>query len=80
MVESLEDDEIEIAARTSYSYWVKVVILQSDTIDQDLRIRVAMREARRHYVGCNDNYETAFVNFKSTIKWRKVGFLKILLL
>ena len=83
MVESLSEEEIVEAAYTSYAYWVKENVYDNETTEEEennnnnndttnLRIKIAMKEARRHYVGQSGNVEIALQNMKNTLAWRKV--------
>ena len=69
VVECLTDEEQLIAARTSYAYWA-MEQLCSDTTSST-SIRMAMREARRHYVGANGDFDRALERFKRSLQWRK---------
>jgi len=69
VVDELTEEEQQIAARTSYAYWAAEQLAPNE--DDTRRIRMAMREARRHYVGENGNYATALERFKRTLQWRK---------
>ena len=87
MVEQeLSADEQHIAASTSYAYWAYDQYLRtesattttmnagntSDAHDRvELRIRMAMREAYRQYVGQNHQYRPAVTRWKQTLQWRK---------
>jgi len=73
VMDELTEDEQQIAARTSYAYWAWEQLHNDDDYDKDRSkcIRMAMREARRHYVGEHGDYETALKRFKTTLKWRK---------
>lgn len=68
VVDELTEEEQQIAARTSYAYWAAELLAQKQ--DETKRIRMAMREARRHYVGENGNYATALDRLKRTLLWR----------
>ena len=46
--------------------------VSSDTEKNETRIRMAMREARRHFVGQGGDYDSALERFKRTVQWRKV--------
>jgi hypothetical protein len=86
VVEELSNEEQQIAAYTSYAYWAYEIIIKNNNKNHnnnnddndasqfnDLRIRMAMREAKRHYIGQNNNYHIALERLKSTIQWRNVG-------
>jgi CRAL/TRIO domain len=83
VVEGISELEQCIAARTSYAFWAWEH-LQVSSPDADatfpvetefveIRIQMAMREARRHYVGQSGDYESALARFKSTLEWREVS-------
>ena len=38
----------------------------------EMRIRMAMREAKRHFVGQSGDYASSLERFKHTVHWRKV--------
>jgi hypothetical protein len=48
------------------------VSVSSDDDKDETRIRMAMREARRHFVGQAGDYDSALERFKKTLQWRKV--------
>jgi CRAL/TRIO domain len=83
MVGELTIDEQEAAARTSYAYWCwssqflakqqqqASTTQHSQQRDPDaLRVRMAMREARRHYVGELHNYPSALDRLRQTCQFR----------
>jgi len=76
VIDDLTEQEQRIAACTSYAYWAREQRHQKqnncdDVDDETKRVRMAMREARRHYVGQNGDYDSALERFKSTLQWRK---------
>ena len=80
VVEDLTAEEQQIAAGTSYAYWATQQLLRTTTSTHRLlpcdetissAIRMATREARRHYVGENGNYERALLRLKRSLQWRK---------
>lgn len=88
--EELSVEEQHIAACTSYAYWAYEQYLKNaepppseadhDVVRQSLRIQMAMREAHRHYVGQNHQYQNTVTRLKQTIQWRKdtrIDLLKI---
>jgi hypothetical protein len=81
VVEALSEQEQVIAASTSYAYWAWEKLqppdLKNDLNDdrKELRIRMAMREARRHFVGESGNYDAAIERLKHTVQWREVRSL-----
>lgn len=85
VVEELTEEEQELAANTSYAYWASVQLsrqpvkecpsassVSTELVDNDTRIWMAMREARRHFVGEGGHYENAVRRFKNALQWRKV--------
>ena len=77
VIDDLTEEEQRIAACTSYAYWAREQRHQQkqnncdDVDDETKRVRMAMRAARRHYVGQNRDYDSALERFKSTLQWRK---------
>ena len=80
VVEDLTAEEQQIAAGTSYAYWATQQLRTTsttrllpcdETISSAQQIRMATREARRHYVGENGNYERALLRLKRSLQWRK---------
>ena len=71
MVEELTEEEQEQAARTSYAYWAWEQI--AATGDKAcVRLKMATKEACRHYRAQNGDYKSALEHLKATIHWRKV--------
>ena len=76
-------EEQELAAQTSYTYWLAVTNSNSnETCEatescsaEDARSRMAMREARRHLVAQGGNYDRALSSIQDTCKFRKVSAL-----
>jgi CRAL/TRIO domain len=89
VVEELSDEDQTIAAFTSYAYWAfeqiptgtttttSTTVEESDATRKAMRIRMAMREARRHLVGQNGNYDVAVERFQHTVQWRKVRLFSL---
>jgi hypothetical protein len=85
VVEGISELEQSIAARTSYAFWAwehirasspdADVTLPLETEFAEIRVQMAMREARRHYVGQSGDYESALARFKSALEWREVRFI-----
>jgi hypothetical protein len=69
MLATLSEEEIEIAAQSSYAYWLASLSDQPPTPEQ--RQRMATREARRFLFG--NEYEKAINEFHESIKYRKVS-------
>lgn len=81
VVEALSEQEQATAASASYAYWAweKTQPLDSGIDPKDkeeVRIRMAMREARRHFVGQNGNYDVAVERLKHMVQWRQVRVLR----
>ena len=70
MVEELTVEDQEIAARTSYTYWVAATTMK-DCPTEGMRMQMAMREACRHLDGQDGNYNEAMEFFKRAIQFRK---------
>ena len=75
-------EEQELAACTSYAYWFfqtyyDVNPSEEKTSSELLRIRMAMREARRHLVGASLDEEAALDRLRSCLQHRKVSEKKI---
>jgi len=78
LVEELSDDELNVAAQTSYVFWV-ASIMYPDLVTAEIRHRAAMKEARRHYIGEGKDYAKALLSLQTTIDFRrerKVDLLK----
>lgn len=81
VVEELTEEEQNFAARTSYAYWAWEQNQTPDGSSMDagekneVRIRMAMREARRHFVGQGADYDSAVERLKNSVQWREVRFL-----
>jgi hypothetical protein len=71
MVEALSPEEEEIAARTSYTYWMRATT-DGGCPSKETRKRMAMKEARRHLVGEDGKYENAMDSLRETCRFRKV--------
>ena len=70
MVLELTFHEQEIAARTSYAYWLySLTRVPSD----ELRIRTAMKEARRHAL--RRTYARGMESLRLSVKFREVRLL-----
>lgn len=72
MVHELTDEEQELAARTSYTYWVSSELKQAGCPSEKIRIGMAMREARRHLVG-EGHYEKGLAALRASCVYRKVS-------
>ena len=71
MVEELTPEQQEVAARTSYAYWAASV--SENRPSEQIRIRMAMREARRHLVGEDADYNKALESLRNTCQFREVS-------
>jgi len=73
MIDELTVQEQELAARTSYAYWVASTSAnKTDFSTDETRIRMAMREARRHLVGAAGQRVQAMNSLLYTCDFRKV--------
>jgi len=87
VVDELTEEEQELAANTSYAYWASVQLNSQPVeecpseesapanklvVNDATRIRMATREARRHFVGQGGDYKSAVKRFKDAMQWRKV--------
>jgi len=70
VVDELSAEDQEIAARTSYAYWVAANFHEEPPCEE-IRIRMAMREARRHLALKLGKYNSALTSFRGAIKFRK---------
>jgi hypothetical protein len=88
LVQALEDDELMVhAANTSYAFWYLSTQINSNNnngnadnvaivvTDQD-RLFAAMKEARRHYVYMNRDFDKALKNLTESCQFRKVRITK----
>lgn len=72
MVNELTNEEQETAARTSYAYWTASELKQNGPPSDNVRIRMAMREARRHLVG-EGSYDKGLAALRACCEFRKVS-------
>ena len=85
MVHDLTTDQVRMAARTSYAYWVLEAQQQQANTSttttttakslaemDSIRLRMAMMEAKRHLVAMNGNVAKAFERFQETCQYRLV--------
>lgn len=78
LVSELTLEEQELAARTSYAYWLASTSLSSCPTDaDDLRKKMAMREARRHLVGQKGDYDNALSSLRGNARFRKERHIDI---
>jgi hypothetical protein len=74
LVEDLTQEEQETAARTSYAYWVASSSDDKHECPSDeMRIQMAMREARRHLVGEGGQEDKALISLRAACSLRKVS-------
>jgi hypothetical protein len=74
MVEELGQEEQETAARTSYAYWIASSSDdKNDCPSDEIRIRMAMREARRHLVGEGGDEDKGLIALQYACSFRKVS-------
>lgn len=66
---TLSPEDVEMAAQGSYAYWVAKHSSAPPTEEQ--KVKMAMREARRHIYGVK--YPDAVKNIKETCKYRRVS-------
>jgi len=73
LVNELSPEQQSTAAKSSYAYWLSTV--EDDfciLLDRDeLKVQFAMREARRHYIGANRDYEKALKGLQEAITYRE---------
>ena len=74
MVNQLTPEEQEIAARTSHAYWL--ASLTDKDLSTETRKRAAKKEARRHLVAENGNFDSALKRLRDTCHFRKVRTLR----
>ena len=72
MIQSLNESEIEIAAKSSYQY-VKMQEESKNDLNVSLKMRTekALKMAKRHLIACKGNKEDALIQMKKTIEFRK---------
>jgi hypothetical protein len=87
----LTEEEQELAAQSSYSYWLfskrrhpaqnacatDELNGDSNTSGAAFRLRLAMREARRHLVAENDDFTLALDRLRGACHYRKVKHKKL---
>jgi CRAL/TRIO domain len=75
-VEELTPEHAECAANSSYAYWLyyhqsqEKDVCQLKESDDELRMRFAMKEARRHYIGEDKNFDNALGKLKKAMDYR----------
>lgn len=76
LVHSLTPEEREIAARTSYQYWLAATNVDEPPPTNEHRLEMAMREAQRHTVGPH-GYDRALSALKETCAFRKHRMIEL---
>lgn len=71
MIDTLNEEELEITAQSSYAYWLKSLSDRPPTEEQ--RQRMALREARR--ILFKNPFEKAEKGIKEIVQYRKVSRL-----
>jgi hypothetical protein len=77
LIGELTEHELEVAARTSYVYWVAVTT-HPTLVTTDIRQRSAMKEPRRHFVGEGFDYDKALLSLRETLDFRRKYQLDLL--
>jgi len=71
MIQSLTDEEMEIAARCSYRYLRKSMSKdESEKPSKEIQKKIAKSMAKRHLVAGNGNKQNALTKMKNTIQFR----------
>ncbi|KAG7363601.1 CRAL/TRIO domain containing protein [Nitzschia inconspicua] len=85
LVEELGDDDLKVqAANTSYAFWYLSTQLTGKELDGDILVTdndmvyAAMREARRHYVNMNNDYDKALRSLTELCQNRKKNKIDLL--
>ena len=74
MVQELPEELVQYAANTSYAYWY--LALEPETCpSEEVKIAMAMREARRHFNYMGGDYDKALTNFMESCEYRKVSLI-----
>ena len=69
----LEEEEIDMAANTSFAYWHVATKAPKD-LPEAARQQAALKEIRRHYVGEGCSIEKAVLALREAMACRKVCF------
>jgi hypothetical protein len=79
LVDALSEQDLEVAARTSYAYWYasKNRIHNDFCLSPTIRNNMAMKEARRHLIGGKGDYSLALITLQSSLEYRKVSSYSI---
>lgn len=75
LVEALapDDDLMDHAANTSYAFWYLATQSNTDVVmTEEDKLYAAMREARRHYVAMNRDFDKALKSLTQSCQYRKV--------
>ena len=79
MVEIVSPEAQHSAACTSYAYWfAKTYFKDEDKPSEEIQLRMAMREARRHLVGSDHDEDVALDRFLVLCEYRIVSGIGIL--
>lgn len=77
MVETVSPEAQHSAACTSYAYWfAKTYFKEEDKPSDEIQLRMAMREARRHLVGSDHNEDAALNRFLVLCEYRIVSVVQ----
>lgn len=71
MVEELPEELVLHAANTSYAFW-HLSRSPESAPSEEVKIDMAMREARRHFKYVGSNYEKGLKNMIEAMEYRKV--------
>jgi len=75
MVLALSPEEQQAAACTSYAYWYASLHLE-DLATKEAQLKMAMREARRHWMAADKMEEAATERFQYACRYRMVRTVK----
>jgi len=84
LIEELTPEQLETAAKSSHAYWLTTVhndiLIDNGESESDdppsslngtkIKDQFAMREARRHYIGENRNFDNALKSLQEAISYR----------
>jgi hypothetical protein len=70
LIAELTEEELEVAARTSYMYWVATTAYPT-IVTPEIRQKSAMKEARRHFVSEDFEYNKALLSLRQTFEFQK---------
>lgn len=73
LVEALAEDLMDHAASTSYAFWYLSTQSNMDIeVTEEDKLYAAMREARRHYVHMNHDFDKSLKSLTQSCQYRKV--------